>query len=106
MVELHQQQGHVVVLGRGGGEAVGFVDDVAQDGAGVLRQVGARGGDHAFLAPFLVLQVERFADAVGVGEQQVAGLEEQAAFLVEGIGQQADDGPPPSSAWISLPRRT
>ncbi len=80
------------MLRGGSGEAVGLGDDVAKDGAGIFRQAGAGGGDHALLAPLLVLQVECFADAVGIGEQEVAGLEDEVALLVDRVGQQADDG--------------
>ena len=48
----------------------------------------------------------RLADAVGVGEHQVAGVEEEVAFLVDGVGQEADDGAAAVERVNSAPRRT
>jgi len=49
-------------------------------------------GDHAVFAPFFVFAIHGFGDAVGVGEEDVAGVHGKGILSVFGIGEQADDG--------------
>ena len=89
-VQLHQEQGHVVMLGSGGGEAVRLAHNMPQDGGRIFREPCAGRSEHAVLTPLLVLRIQCFADAVGLGQQQVAGLERDVAFLILRVGQQPD----------------
>ena len=52
----------------------------------------AGGLDHAVFAPLLVVVSHGFADAVGVEEQEVAGLEGDGLFDVGGEGEEANNG--------------
>ena len=61
-------------------------------GAVGLGEEWLGGGDHAVFAPFLVVRVHGFGDAVGEGEEDVAGLQENGGTPVYGVGEQADDG--------------
>ncbi len=63
------------MLGGSGGEGVGGGEEGVEDFGGGAVLGGAGGGDHAVLAPLLVVTGHGFADAVGIEEEQVAGLE-------------------------------
>ena len=91
-VQLEDEHGHVVVLGGSGGELVAGCEQGAEDVARVLVAHLAGGFDHALLAPLLVVVGHGFADAVGIEQQQVAGLEGEGLLDVGREGEKADDG--------------
>src|SRR5258707_5284273 len=56
----------------------------------LFRSLGA--GDHAIFAPLLVGGGHSFGDAVGEGEEDVSGLQENSGTGVRDVGDEADDG--------------
>ncbi len=85
------------MLGSSGGELVCGFEDAGEDLLGGddafrLSEELLDARDHAVLAPLFVGGGHGFGDAVGEGDEDVSGLQENAGTGVRGVGDEADDG--------------
>ena len=72
------------------GELVRFVEDGPQHF--VCRAATCIGGSrhHSFLAPFFIIVRHGFADAIGIGDEEVSRFEAQALLGINGKRQQTN----------------
>ena len=92
MLNLHQHQGHVIVLRRSGSEPVRCVEETVQHLLCGKVHAARRLRNHAVLTPFFIRRVHCFADAVSVADQDISGLHGEYALLITGFDQQSNNG--------------
>lgn len=96
--DLNGEHGHVVVLGGVADEGEDVRFDVVEQIGGVFVAVLYDGAGELFEAPLFGFGVHGFGDAIGVGNDEVAGLE----LYVSGFGDGAEGGvvdEPDGDAW-------
>src|SRR5579875_574117 len=93
LTDFHHDQGHVVVLGCAGGEAVCFAQEWGNDCC--CRLLGMLGDSRyqTCFSPFLILQIHGLADAVGKADEDVAWLQGERSLLVGHVSNGSYDGP-------------
>src|SRR4030095_788794 len=78
--ELQQHHRHIVVLSRGSGEGLNLAEDTVAQVVGRKIGVQARQASEPRVAKAVAGDVHRFADSVGIEQEQIADTKRQGHF--------------------------